>query len=242
MPCKLDNELRTLIVGDLRIHDYSKKLKSLSELLSNMDSPVSERNLVIHMINGLNDKFDSIINVIKHKSPFSLFSVARLMLIMEEYRLKKITRPTPTSSHYHSYHDVLYTISRYNNNNNNRGGRGRGRGGRNNNNNRNCGGRYNNNGSNTWYNSPHATTVVAIHTLFSLPVCIHTAIVTSPLATTQGCHRSLLHNTLNSKSAALVVFSNHLHVITVKQNLHKLLHSTPLLIRYRRLWLMLSVQ
>ncbi|EOA15398.1 hypothetical protein CARUB_v10006743mg, partial [Capsella rubella] len=154
---QIDNELRNLTVGDLSIHDYCKKLKSLSDLLANVDSPFSERTLVMHMINGLNDKFDSIINVIKHKSPFPSFAVARSMLIMEEDRLKKITRPSATSPHHHSSPDVLYTESdqepRYNNNNN-RGGRGRGRGGRyNNNNNRNRGGCSNNNSSHSWNNS-----------------------------------------------------------------------------------------
>ncbi|XP_019099686.1 PREDICTED: uncharacterized protein LOC109132508 [Camelina sativa] len=158
---QLDNELRNLSVGDLSIHEYCKKLKTLSDLLANVDSPVPERILVMHMLNGLNDKFDSIINVIKHKSPFPSFSTARSMLIMEEERLKKLIRPNPSNPHHQSASDVLYTASdspqRYNSNsnNNNRGGRGRGRGGRfNNNNNRSRGGRYNNNGNNSWSTPP----------------------------------------------------------------------------------------
>ncbi|XP_010463138.1 PREDICTED: uncharacterized protein LOC104743790 [Camelina sativa] len=147
---QLDNELRNLSVGDLTIHEYCKKLKSLSDLLANVDSPVSKKNLVMHMLNGLTNKFDSIINVIKHKTPFPSFSIARSMLIMEEERLKKTIRPTPAS-----VPDVLVTSSDPpQRNTNSRGGRGRGRGERYNNNNHNRGGRYNNNNTNSWNNTP----------------------------------------------------------------------------------------
>ncbi|XP_010490097.1 PREDICTED: uncharacterized protein LOC104767822 [Camelina sativa] len=36
-----DNDLRTLEIGDMSITDYTHKLKSLSDLLANLDSPVS---------------------------------------------------------------------------------------------------------------------------------------------------------------------------------------------------------
>ncbi|XP_023644425.1 uncharacterized protein LOC111832352 [Capsella rubella] len=106
---QLDNELCTLSVGDICIHDYCKKLKSHSDLFANVDSP--ERTLVMHILNGFNDKFDSIINVIMHKTHFPLFSVARSILIMEEDRLKKLVRPTPTRPHHNSTSDILYTSS-----------------------------------------------------------------------------------------------------------------------------------
>ena len=41
------------------------------------------------MLNGLNEKFDHIINVIKHQKPFPTFEEARNMLELEETRLKK---------------------------------------------------------------------------------------------------------------------------------------------------------
>lgn len=46
----------------------------------------------MHLLNGLSDNFDSIINVIKHKSPFPSFIEARSMLSMEEDRLNKLLR------------------------------------------------------------------------------------------------------------------------------------------------------
>ncbi|XP_010490216.1 PREDICTED: uncharacterized protein LOC104767956 [Camelina sativa] len=105
------NELRTITIGDRSVHEYCKKLKNLSDLFPNIDSPVTDRGLVLHLLNGLTDKFDSIINVIKHREHFPTFLVARSMLIREEERLSKQHRVTPTTSHHSSSPDVLFTSS-----------------------------------------------------------------------------------------------------------------------------------
>lgn len=86
---KIDNELQTLEILDQSIRDYAQSLKSLADLLCKLDSPVSERNLVMYMLNGLNEKFDNIINVIKHQKTFPLFDDVKSMLQDEEQRLKK---------------------------------------------------------------------------------------------------------------------------------------------------------
>ncbi|EOA28899.1 hypothetical protein CARUB_v10025144mg, partial [Capsella rubella] len=113
---QLEHDLRTMVIGDRSVHDYCQNLKSTADLLANIDSPVSERVLVMHLLNGLSDKFDSIIN-------------------MEEERLAKIVKPSSNHHDTPSSSTILYTTSdgtlRNNNNNNNfgRGNRGRNRGG-----------------------------------------------------------------------------------------------------------------
>ena len=54
---ELDDELRSLTIGDSSIIDYCNKIESISDLLTNIGSPVSERNLVIYAINGLSQKY-----------------------------------------------------------------------------------------------------------------------------------------------------------------------------------------
>lgn len=131
-----DHELRTATIGDLKVHDYCHKLKTLSDLLANMDSPVPDRTLVMHLLNGLSDKFDNIINVIKHKAPFPSFATARSMLIMEEDRLAKQIKPQPSNTNSSSSPTILYTASDHqqqrNQQHHGRGFNNRGRGGRNN--------------------------------------------------------------------------------------------------------------
>ncbi|XP_010444912.1 PREDICTED: uncharacterized protein LOC104727509 [Camelina sativa] len=133
-----DNELRNLEIGDMSITDYNHKLKSLSDLLANLDSPVSDRSLVMHMLNGLSDKFDNIINVIQHQTPFPSFTKARSMLLMEDKRLDKQAKPVAQHTTNASSPTVLFTnpdqhqqpnnSQHYNGHNNNSHTSGRGRG------------------------------------------------------------------------------------------------------------------
>ncbi|XP_010430737.2 PREDICTED: uncharacterized protein LOC104714976 [Camelina sativa] len=108
---QLENELCTLTIGDLPVHDYCQKLKSISNTLANVDSPVSDRALVMHLLNGLTSKFDNIINVIKHRSPPCSFKDARSMLIDEESHLKTKRPSVPNNDDNASSSQVLLTMT-----------------------------------------------------------------------------------------------------------------------------------
>ena len=88
----------------------------------------------MHCLNGLNDKFDGIHNVIRHRSPFPSFHTARSMLLAEEERLNKHVKPAIAQSDTTSSPNVLFVDSKSNssgsqnqsyNNNNNRGSHNR---------------------------------------------------------------------------------------------------------------------
>lgn len=82
----------------MSIHDYSLNLKAIADLLENVEAPVSDKTLVMYMLNGLNERFDHIINVIKHQKPFPTFDEAQNMLEMEKTRLKKLHKGTVVHS------------------------------------------------------------------------------------------------------------------------------------------------
>lgn len=136
---QLDNDLRTKEIGDMTIHEYSHSLKSIADLLENVEAPVSDKTLVMYMLNGLNEKFDHIINVIKHQKPFPSFEDAKSMLEMEETRLKKPHKGTASHSDHSSSSTALVSTVSDNSKNttqrnqtrntrgNRRGYRGRGR-------------------------------------------------------------------------------------------------------------------
>lgn len=108
---QLKNELRSLTIGDLSVHEYCQKLKTLSDLLANVNSPITECVLVMHLLNGLSSKFDNIVNVIKHRSPPCSFNDARSMLKDEEDRLKTQRRPDPSHVDHASSPQVLLAAS-----------------------------------------------------------------------------------------------------------------------------------
>ena len=143
---QLDSDLRNKEIGDLSIHEYCQQLKSVADLLANLDSPVADKTLVMYMLNGLNEKYDYVLNVIKHQKPFPSFDDAKNMLEMEETRLKKTHKVTASHKDNASSSTALVATTletqqqQYNNNINNRGNNncGNRRGNRNR-------GRYNNN-------------------------------------------------------------------------------------------------
>lgn len=140
---QLDNELRTTEIGDLSIQAYCQKLKSISDLLSNVDAPVSDRTLVMYLLNGLNEKFDNITNVIKHKDPFPSFETAKSMLEMEESRLKKTHKMTPRHLDHSSSPSALTVVESQSNSRQNQQRFSNSRGTRRNNGNRFRGRGYN---------------------------------------------------------------------------------------------------
>lgn len=72
----------------------------------------------MYLLNGLNEKYDYIINVIQHKEPFPSFDSAKSMLEMEESRLK-ISHKQPSASHTdHSSSSTALTVTRMSEKNN----------------------------------------------------------------------------------------------------------------------------
>lgn len=84
---QLDNELRTKEIGDMTIQKNSQSL--IADLLQNVEASVSDKKLFMYMLNDLNEKYDLIINVIKHQKPFPSFDEANNMLDLEETSLKR---------------------------------------------------------------------------------------------------------------------------------------------------------
>lgn len=132
---QLDNDLRTKEIGDQSIREYAQGLKSIADLLENVDAAVPDKTLVMYLLNGLNEKYDHIINVIKHQKPFPSFEEARNMLELEETRLKKPHRATASHADHASSSTALVSAApaqRHDNQHRHqhRGGRGNRRGSR----------------------------------------------------------------------------------------------------------------
>lgn len=90
---ELENDLRSIEIGDLSVAAYYQKIKVTADLLSNIDQPVLEKTLVMYMINGLGEKFDQVVGIIRHQQPLPSFFQVRSMLLLERSRLAGL-RPT----------------------------------------------------------------------------------------------------------------------------------------------------
>ncbi|KAJ9554653.1 hypothetical protein OSB04_018698 [Centaurea solstitialis] len=65
---------------------YCQELKILSDQLTNVDAPVSNDRLVLQLINGLGDRYESLATMLQQSTPLPDFYTARSKLILEETR------------------------------------------------------------------------------------------------------------------------------------------------------------
>ncbi|KAK1695760.1 hypothetical protein QYE76_012457 [Lolium multiflorum] len=80
----LDFDFRQLVQGASSITEYCRSQKKIADALSENDSPVSDRTLVLNTLRGLAPRFSSAATVISMTDPLPTFLRVRSMLLMEE--------------------------------------------------------------------------------------------------------------------------------------------------------------
>ncbi|GJR58259.1 hybrid signal transduction histidine kinase M [Tanacetum coccineum] len=80
----LGNGLRSIKIGKMFINEYWTKIKSMADRLKNLGCIVSEKNLVIYVVNGLNSCFATLVEIIRHREPLPTFETAWNMLLLKE--------------------------------------------------------------------------------------------------------------------------------------------------------------
>ncbi|GKE18423.1 hybrid signal transduction histidine kinase M [Tanacetum coccineum] len=103
---QLDNDLRTIEIGNMSITDYFHKIRRMADLLANIDAPVDEKILVSYVINGLGDCFDQVVGIIHHRDPTPTFAQTQSMLLLEKSRLAR-------KSSRHSFATPLHQVQSF---------------------------------------------------------------------------------------------------------------------------------
>lgn len=83
----LSNEFHTLIQGDMSINDYGQKVKTIANSLRDVGHAISESQLVLNLLRGLNPRFSSTADNIANTVPFPNFRLACNMLSLKEQHL-----------------------------------------------------------------------------------------------------------------------------------------------------------
>jgi hypothetical protein len=84
---QLDARFRTFKQGNLSIHDYCRRMKGLANDIRALGETVTDRHLVLNLLQGLNKKFDHMKIFIKRSQPFPYFHTVRNDLELEEIEL-----------------------------------------------------------------------------------------------------------------------------------------------------------
>nr|GEW22940.1 hybrid signal transduction histidine kinase M [Tanacetum cinerariifolium] len=71
-------------IGKLSVNEYCTKIKSMANRLKNLDCEVSEKNMVICTVNGLDSWFATLAEIIRHREPLPSFETDRNMLLLKE--------------------------------------------------------------------------------------------------------------------------------------------------------------
>jgi hypothetical protein len=83
----LDAMFHNFVQGDLSMTEYCRKMKAMADSLGDLDCPVSDRNLVLNVLRGLNKKYEHLRAIITRSRPFPSFLKLRDALVLEELQL-----------------------------------------------------------------------------------------------------------------------------------------------------------
>nr|GEY31784.1 hybrid signal transduction histidine kinase M [Tanacetum cinerariifolium] len=105
----LDNELRSIKIGKMTVNEYCTKIKSMADRLKNLDCVVSDKNLVIYIVNGLNSRFATFVEIICHRETLLTSETTRTMLLLKESLFTNDSEATTTFESSSSSLTVLMT-------------------------------------------------------------------------------------------------------------------------------------
>ncbi|GJS35998.1 hypothetical protein Tco_0534380 [Tanacetum coccineum] len=94
----LKGELRIIKLDDQTMDAYSQKIESITIVLTNLGSPMSNDDVFTYALHGLSDKYDQVAGIIAHRDPFLDLSTVQYMITTEEMRLNFKFQPTLTDT------------------------------------------------------------------------------------------------------------------------------------------------
>ncbi|GJS29456.1 hybrid signal transduction histidine kinase M [Tanacetum coccineum] len=80
----LDNELQSIKIEKMTVNEYCTKIRSMADRLINLSCVVSDKNMVIYTINGLDSRFATLVEIIRNHETFPSFENVSTMLLLKE--------------------------------------------------------------------------------------------------------------------------------------------------------------
>jgi hypothetical protein len=96
----LDATFRNFVQGDHSVSNYCRKLKSMANSLADLGCTISDRNLVLNVLRGLNKRYDHLQAIITRNMLFPSFHKVQDDLVLEELTLDPNTAAPPLHAFY----------------------------------------------------------------------------------------------------------------------------------------------
>lgn len=93
----LETQFRNLRQGSMSVGDYCRRLETMAATLGEFGDPISDRQMVLTLLRGLNSKFRHMVSNLKMHRPFPTFAEARTHLQLEEIDLDAAP-PSPSAA------------------------------------------------------------------------------------------------------------------------------------------------
>nr|GEX68181.1 ribonuclease H-like domain-containing protein [Tanacetum cinerariifolium] len=106
----LDNELCSIKIGKMTVNKYCTKIQAMANRLKNLDCEVSVKNMVIFAVNGLDSRFATLAEIIRHRKPFLTFETVHNIILLKESSFNNDSTSTTFESSL-SYPTILMAIS-----------------------------------------------------------------------------------------------------------------------------------
>ncbi|KAK1612790.1 hypothetical protein QYE76_036463 [Lolium multiflorum] len=103
----LDAEFRNTPQGDMSVHDYCAKLKSLADALGDVGEKISDETLVLTVLRGLNEQYSHLRSFLPYQVPFPSFLQTRSALVLEETQKKADAKTASATALWASGNSVL---------------------------------------------------------------------------------------------------------------------------------------
>nr|GEW72842.1 ribonuclease H-like domain-containing protein [Tanacetum cinerariifolium] len=105
----LDNELHSIKIRKMTVKEYCTKIKSMADRLKNLGCVVSDKNLVIYTVSGLDFRCATLFEIICHRETLPTFETTRTMLLLKESLFTDNSGATTTFESSSSSPTVLMT-------------------------------------------------------------------------------------------------------------------------------------
>lgn len=92
--------VRNFVQGDLSMNDYCRKIKAMADSLRDLGCKVSDRNLILNVLRGLNKRYEHLRAIITRSIPFPTFHKVRDDLVLEELQLGPDSPSAPHQAFY----------------------------------------------------------------------------------------------------------------------------------------------
>jgi hypothetical protein len=105
----LDTEFRNTPQGDMSVHDYCAKLKSLADALGDVDEKILDETLILTVLCDLNQQYSHLRSFLPYQVPFPMFLQTCSALVLEEVQKKTDAKHAASTALWASGNSILPT-------------------------------------------------------------------------------------------------------------------------------------